>query len=441
METRLELGTRQARTLVMTSQLRQAIGFLSLGNQQLSDHVAALASANPHLELVPSPHVLPARNWLDQFCAAPPAGAVRAAPPQGGDSAAPGAEVEHAAAPTPGLVEHVMAQLGFLVRDRADRPLAEAFVAALEPSGWLGATVAEIAVSYGTTLDHAERVLAQLQQAEPAGLFARSLAECLRLQALDQGLLSADFACLLENLPMLARGDLAALAARCAVTPDRLAEMLRALRAMNPKPGASLGDVPQPITEPDLIVRREGGRWTVELNRSTLPAIDLREAAEGGNDDLLRDARFLLRAVARRNATTLRIAREVLARQEAFLALGPAHLVPLTNAEVAERTGLHPSTISRVTVGLLVATPRATLRFRDFFSAALLAHGQGAPVATQRVLYEMRALIAAEDRARPLSDGDIAAHFQAAGVVLARRTVAKYRAALGIAGSAKRRKR
>ena len=441
METRLELGARQTRALAMTSQLRQAIGFLRLGNQQLSDHLAALAHANPHLALTPSPRITTAQNWLDQFLAAPPAGATRVAPPTGGDSAAPGDAVEQAAAPERGLVEHVMAQLGYLVRDHADRPLAEAFVEALEPSGWLGSTVDQIAIRCGSSVDRAERVLAQLQQAEPAGLFARSLRECLRLQALDQGLLSADFARLLDNLPLLAQGDLATLAARCAVTPERLAEMLRALRAMNPKPGASLGGAPQPITEPDLIVRREGGRWTVELNRSTLPAIELRDSAEGGSEDLLRDARWLLRAVARRNATTLRIAREVLRRQEGFLALGPAQLLPLTTTEVADSTGFHPSTISRVTTGLLVATPRATLHFRDFFSAALPARGQGAPVATQRVLHEMRALIAAEDRANPLSDDDIARHFQAAGVMLARRTVAKYRAALGIAGSAARRKR
>ncbi|MDP1669914.1 RNA polymerase factor sigma-54 [Phaeovulum sp.] len=443
METRLELGAYQTRSLAMTSRLRQAIGLLRLGNQQLSDHLASFAAVNPHLVLAAAPRPALARNWLDQFLAAPPAGAAGPAPaPISGGSSSSGADAaERAAAPEPGLVEHVMAQLGLLVRDPADRPLALAFVAVLEPSGWLGARVAEVARGCGVPQARAEKVLAELQQAEPAGLFARSLAECLRLQAQDRGLLAADFAALLDNLPLLARGDQAALAARCGCSAERLAEMLRALRAMNPKPGAGFSDAPPPITEPDLIVRRERGRWMVELNRSTLPAIELREAPEGGSDELLRDARWMARAVARRNTTTLRIAREVLLRQAGFLADGPERLVPLTAAEIAQATGLHPSTISRVTAGLLLATPRATLRFRDFFSAALAARGDAAPVATQRVLHQMQALIAAEDRTRPLSDDDIARHFQARGVVLARRTVAKYRAALGIAGSAARRKR
>lgn len=438
METRLELGAQQTRALAMTARLRQAIGLLRLSNRQLSEHLETLAAANPHLALVPAPRLTPAPNWLDQLLAPPPL-AGRAPPAPGSTSTASDA-AERAVAGPPGLIEHVTAQLGLLVRDPADHPIAEAFVAALEPSGWLGAGVDEIARACRCPVTRAERVLAALQQVEPAGLFARSLAECLRLQAEDQGLFSEDFACLLDNLPLLARGDLAALARRCGCTSERLAEMLRALRAMNPKPGASFSDTPAPIVEPDLIVRREGGKWTVELNRSTLPAIEVREAPEAPRDELLREAHWLQRAVARRNATTLRIAREVLARQSGFLERGAQAMLPLTAADIAEATGLHLSTISRVTAGLMVATPRTTLGLRDFFSAARPALAGGAAVATARVLHEMRALIAAENRAAPLRDADIARHFEAAGVVLARRTVAKYRAALGIAGAAVRRK-
>ena len=439
METRLELRAEQSRTLAMTARLRQAIGLLRLGNRALAEHLQMLAAANPHLALTAAPRPAPTQNWLDQMQAPPPVTG-HGRPVAGGAGGAASDAVERAVAPPPGLVGHVSAQIGLLVRDPADRALAEAFVAALEPSGWLAEGPAEIARACGASLARAERVLAQLQGAEPAGLFARSLTECLRLQAADRGLLASDFAGLLENLPLLARGDLVALAARCGCSGERLNQMVRDLRGLNPKPGAAFGAAPDPITEPDLIVRREGGGWTVELNRSTLPAITVRETPDAADDALLRDARWLERAVARRNATTLRIAREMLARQPGLLATGKGAMVPLSVAEVAAATGLHASTISRVTAGMMVACPRGTLSLRDFFSAARPARG-GGEVATARILHDMRALIAAEDRAAPLRDADIARHFEARGVVLARRTVAKYRAQLGFAGAAARRKR
>ncbi len=442
METRIEIGAHQRRALSMTTRLRQAIGLLRLDNQQLSEHLSQLVASNPHITLTAAPRPVPAPNWLDQFLAAPPPATAVMPPavaPGGGLSSTDAAE--RATAPPPGLIEHVRAQIGLLVRAPADRPLAEAFLAALEPSGWLGASVEEIARHCRRSAADAERVLAALQQGEPAGLFARSLAECLRLQAQDQGLLSPDFACLLNHLPLLAKGALADLAARCDATPERLDEMLRALRAMNPKPGASFDAAAMPIREPDLIVRRERAVWTVELNRSTLPVITLCEAPEAPRDPLWREAQWLVGALARRNATTLRIAREMLAHQTGFLEQGEQAMLPLCPADIARATGLHVSTISRVTAGLMVATPGPTLALRAFFSAARPTRNGGSDIATARLLHDMRALIAAENPAEPLRDADIARHFEAEGVILARRTVAKYRGQLGIASASARRKR
>ncbi|WP_372839785.1 RNA polymerase sigma-54 factor [Phaeovulum sp.] len=442
METQIAIGLRQRRALSMTTRLRQAIGLLRLDNQQLSEHLRQLAAANPHVSLTAAPRPVQTPNWLDQFLAAPPpADAAKPAAAAPGGGLSPSDAAERVMAPPPGLIEHLRAQIGLLVRAPADRPLAEAFLAALEPSGWLGASVEDIARHSGRPLADAERVLAALQQAEPAGLFARSLAECLRLQAQDQGLLTPDFNCLLGHLPLLAKGAMAELATLCEATPERLAEMLRALRAMNPKPGASFDAAPMPIREPDLIVRRQGKDWTVELNRSTLPVITLGESPETGNDPLWREAQWIVGAVARRNATTLRIAREMLVHQAGFLEKGAQAMLPLSAADVARATGLHLSTISRVTAGLMVATPGPTLPLRAFFSAALPAREGGEGIATARLLHEMQALIATEDPAAPLGDADIARHFEAEGVIVARRTVAKYRGLLGIAAASARRKR
>ena len=329
-----------------------------------------------------------------------------------------------------------MAQVPLLVRAVADRHIAESFVAALDANGWLRCSVADVAHDCGCTLARAEAVLDALQQAEPAGLFSRDLAECLRIQARDIGVLDPVFDRLLENLPFLAEGDLAAVAAKIGCDVDQVALMLRSIRRMNPKPGAAFDGDFAPISEPDIIVRHEAGRWTVELNRSTLPVVEVAQANTTSDD--LRDARWLVRAVSRRNATTLRIARALVAHQTAFVVHGVAHLRPLTLAELSAQTELHISTISRVTSGMMVALPRTTLPLRDFFAKAM---GAAEGPTTAAIRQEIARLVAKENPDAPLTDLEIQAVFAKTGVSLARRTVAKYRQSLRIAASTARRRK
>jgi len=183
-------------------------------------------------------------------------------------------------------------------------------------------------------------------------------------------------------------------------------------------------------------VRRQAGGWLVEMNRSTLPGVVV---VDGAGDAAA--ARGLERAVARRNATVLRIGEALVARQARFLTEGPEGLRPMTLADLAAATGLHQSTISRVVAGLLIATPRGTVALRGLFGAALAGAEGGAGVAALAVRHRIAALIAAEDPAAPLSDEQIARRLSEGGVAIARRTVAKYREQQGIAGSAARRRR
>jgi RNA polymerase sigma-54 factor len=431
------LELRHSRTLAMTSDLRQAIGFLRRTNREIASDVALLARANPHLGITPT--APPIGLWTALAGPERPAGPpMPASPGVGPLPAGPaGAQAEVASA-APGLLEHVLSQLNLLVRNATERPIALALAAALEPSGWLTCPMSEIARDCGCSIATAEAVLAQLQRVEPAGLFARSLAECLRLQAADRDLLTAEFGCLIDNLPLLARGDLAEVAARCCCDIQRVQEMLRHLRRMDPKPGARFDAGPSPVREPDLVVWKNDDDWMVALNRSNLPAVRVIEGPDAtASKDGLRAARFLERAVWRRNATTLQIARAVMGHQAGFLAAGASHMRPLSFADVAEWTGLHVSTISRVTTGLMIATPGDTIRFRDFFSPALGA--PGAEVALAVVLHDLKALISSESADRPLGDQEISDHFAAKGLVMARRTVAKYRSRLKIPTSAKRR--
>lgn len=420
------LQLAQTRSLTMTGALRQAISLLQLSNAELSARLTAQAEVNPFLVVRLS--TLPVKAWLSDRAPPYPITPEMRGPQGQGDAA------EMAGAISTGLWGHVLAQLPLLVRSAADHHIAEAYVAALDANGWLCRTEAEVARECGCSIDRAKAVLSALQQAEPTGLFSRNLSECLRLQAIDLGILDPAFDRLLDNLPLLAEGDLAAVAAHIGCDVDRVADMLRAIRQMNPKPGSVFAAEASPVAEPDIIVRQIGTRWVVELNRSNLAAVEVKEV-DAATDEL-RAARWLVRAVARRNATTLRIARALVAYQVDFVTKGVSHLRPLTLADLAAQTDLHVSTISRVTNGMMVAVPRTTLMLRDFFGRAV--DEEDGPT-TAAIRQDILCLVAAEDPAKPLSDQQIQRHFAQKGIPLARRTVAKYRQLLRIPASAARR--
>ncbi|MCH8467577.1 MAG: RNA polymerase factor sigma-54, partial [Roseinatronobacter sp.] len=327
--------------------------------------------------------------------------------------------------------------------------LAELFVEALAPSGWLDAPLDEIALRAGVPLATAATMLERLQKLEPAGLFARDLAECLRLQAAEQGLLSPVFAAVLNNLPMLAAADLPALCRVCRTDMDTLRQVLRALRGLNPKPGAGFDQAPMPLRAPDLLVSRltEGG-WRLELNNSTLPAVLVRDTdtparqSRPGAEYLaerLSVSRWLSRAVQYRNQTVLKIGEEILRSQRAFFEHGPGHLRPMILKDIAEAVGIHESTVSRVTNAVTIATPHGCFALKRFFSAALPAQ-DGNSGSAEAVRERIRKLIQAETPGRPLSDEALVRLLDGEGVAVARRTVAKYREQLRIPTSALRRR-
>ncbi|MBS0125992.1 RNA polymerase factor sigma-54 [Thetidibacter halocola] len=431
----IDLGLKQRGVLAMTPVLRQAIGFLALSNTDLSARLADLQTQNESLVAVPAAE---AGAWLDLMRqVAPPTNRAARLPPDRPYGAAV-YDTDRIAAGDPGLIAHVTAQLPLLVRNKADWPLAEVFLRALEPSGWLGADLSEIATEARVPVARAEAVLVQLQAAEPTGLFARSLAECLRLQAAEEDLLTPAFGRMLDHLPLLAAGDIEALAEACGCAGEEVRTMARALRQMNPKPGAAFSQTPVSERPPDLILRRDGEGWLVELNGQTAPALTLAQGA--ARPETLREARSLVQALERRHATVLAIASEIIRRQDAYLR-GQGPLAALTINDLAAASGLHRSTVSRVTAALHMRTPRRTLCLRELMCAsAPAARQQEDPMSVQAVLERMREIVAAEDPAQPLSDAAIAERLLPEGAALARRTVAKYRGLAGIPPRAARRR-
>ena len=434
--------TDQRQTFVVNAQLQQAICLLQMNNSELQSYIEREAQENPFLD------VDHAGKHKEQ-------NADRAYEPRSTVSRAASDDFDYigalAAAPAPSLYGHVSAQFDIMFVDVKERMIAECFLEALEPTGWLGEPLERIAARAGISQADAEHMLARIQQVEPAGLFARSLTECLALQARERGAETPTFSAVLENLSKLAAADMKGLLRACKCSMEDLREELKLLRCLNPKPGADFETSELVQRVPDVIVTKGDDGWVIDLNKSTLPSVVIDEkhasvVAKSVKDseyvgERLSVARWLRRAVAHRNETTLKIGAEIARRQTAFLEKGPAYIRPMILRDVAEKVGVHESTVSRVTSGLMMATPQGTFPMKTFFSTALSGAGEGAEDASAAAIrHRIQQLVKEEDPLNPLSDDALAKIISDEGTHLARRTVAKYRDILKIASSFQRRR-
>lgn len=426
------IGLTQRRQLRLTPGLRHRIELLRLDAEGLTRLLQDQAAENPYLQLdTPAPDETPWQpRWLGAFASLTRGGGTEAA--------------EAAAAPGPSLMAHVLDQVDRMFPDPADHAVAIALAEGLEPSGRLGRPLADVARHCGRPLAQVQAVLARLQRMDPRGLFARDLAECLRLQAAELAEEEGTgpdpvLAWLIDRLDLVAQGDVARLARLCGTDQAAVARALRRLRSLDPKPGARFDPGAVHARAPDLVATPGPDGWQVTLNGGALPVLRVRRPeprpVTPGDRARLAQALALERGLSHRNATLLRVARAVAAHQAAALAQGPGALRPLAMVDLAAALGLHDSTVSRVVAGVVLATPAGTYPLRSFFCAA---QGDSSPPAIRA---EIARLIAAEDPARPLSDADLADRLGAAGRSLARRTVAKYRRMLRIPRAGLRRLR
>jgi RNA polymerase sigma-54 factor len=297
-------------------------------------------------------------------------------------------------------------------------------------------------------------VRATLQRCEPTGVGARDLAECLALQLRELDRLDPAMSTLLANLALLARADFSELMRRCGVDAEDLQEMIGEIKRLDPKPGLSFAPDEPPAVVPDLFVHTMGdGRWRIELNPGTLPRVLvdteyhaeltrrlLDRAAKDYLSERMQSANWLAKALDQRARTMIRVAKAIFARQMAFLEGGAQHLRPLVLRDIAEATGLHESTVSRATSEKYVATPHGTFPLKYFFTTALAATSGEQAHSAEAIRQQIKRMIDRESAAEVLSDDQIVAELKDKGVVIARRTVAKYRESLGIASSVERRR-
>ncbi|MCK8784693.1 RNA polymerase factor sigma-54 [Roseomonas sp. NAR14] len=371
--------------------------------------------------------------------------------------------VEDLAAAGRTLAELLGEQIRLSFEDQRDRLIAAHLVALLDAAGRLSAETAAIAEALGCDPARVEMIRLRMQRFEPVGLFCRSLRECLAVQLAELNRLDPAMATLLDNLELLARREHRTLMRLCGVDAEDLADMVAELRRLDPKPGARYDQAPTPAVVPDVLMRRAPGRetgrtpeegdpWLLELNPETLPRVLVNRGffaraqvgARTREDkaflaEQLQSANWLVKSLEQRANTILKVAAEIVRRQDAFFRHGIGHLRPLILRDVAETVAMHESTVSRVTSHKYIATPRGTFELKYFFTTAIAGTG-GETHSAEAVRHRIRAMIDAEAPADILSDDAIVERLRQEGVDIARRTVAKYREALRIPSSVQRKR-
>lgn len=353
------------------------------------------------------------------------------------------------------LHDFLMRQMAVLLSSAADRLVATHLIDLVDEAGYVNSTeVLDVAERLGTSADDVERILGRLQSLEPSGVFARTLAECLAIQLQELDRYDPAMQALVENLDLLAKRDMVALKKLCGVDQNDLADMIKEIRVLNPKPGLAYGGVAVQPVVPDIFVHKSrAGTWVVELNTDTLPKvlvnqqylIELNEI--GGNkeakafvSECMSNANWLVKALDQRARTILKVATALVKKQGQFFEHGVRFLKPLTLKDIADEIDMHESTVSRVTNNKFMSCPRGMFELKYFFTSAISAGDGGDAHSSESVKYRLKELIDDEDPKKILSDDKLVVMMKAEGIDIARRTVAKYREALRIPSSVQRRR-
>ncbi|WP_174274015.1 RNA polymerase factor sigma-54 [Sphingomonas bacterium] len=482
------LDLRQSQSLVMTPQLQQAIKLLALSNLEIEAFIAEEMEKNPLLasggaedgdapaepapDAAPSDDAFAEPRTADELIASGDATADAPldvdydsetfhhdSPSDGGGGmdglagAAPedGFDFDAIAGDAPSLRDHLLRQAG----ERLDGiPLIVAghIIDLIDEAGYFTEPLDDIARRLGVPVAQVEQVLGVIQSFDPVGVGARDLAECLALQAREVDRYDPCMAALIANLDMLAKGQLGPLRRICDVDDEDLADMIRELRGYDPKPGLRYGGEPAAPVSPDIFIQRTRGGWSIELNAATLPRvlIDRRyhaelagapadKAAKAWLSDCVTSANWLVKALDQRARTIIKVATEIVKQQEGFFLHGVSQLRPLTLRTVADAIEMHESTVSRVTSNKYLSCARGLYELKYFFTSGIASADGGEAISAEAVKSEIARLIAAEGD-EILSDDKLVELLNARGFDLARRTVAKYREAIGLGSSVQRRR-
>ncbi|WP_024562564.1 RNA polymerase factor sigma-54 [Siccibacter turicensis] len=470
------LQLRLSQQLAMTPQLQQAIRLLQLSTLELQQELQQALESNPLLEQTDlhdeiatqesadsealdtrealeqpdMPEELPLdATWDEIYTAGTPSG-------NGVDYQDDELPV-YQGETTQSLQDYLMWQVQLTPFSDTDRAIATSIVDAVDDTGYLTVPVEDILESIGNdelSIEEVCAVLKRVQRFDPVGVAARDLRDCLLIQlsqfAKETPRLAEAQRIVSDHLDLLANHDFRSLMRVTRLKEDVLKEAMALIQSLDPRPGQSIQTGEPEYVIPDVLVRKHAGRWTVELNADSLPRLSINQhyASLGGSSrneadsnfirSNLQEAKWLIKSLESRNDTLLRVSRCIVEQQQAFFEKGEEFMKPMVLADIAQAVEMHESTISRVTTQKYLHSPRGIFELKYFFSSHVNTEGGGEASSTAiRAL--VKKLIAAENPAKPLSDSKLTTLLSDQGIMVARRTVAKYRESLSIPPSNQRK--
>ncbi|EFM3195869.1 RNA polymerase factor sigma-54 [Escherichia coli] len=470
------LQLRLSQQLAMTPQLQQAIRLLQLSTLELQQELQQALESNPLLEQIDTheeidtretqdsetldtadaleqkemPEELPLdASWDTIYTAGTPSGT-------SGDYIDDELPV-YQGETTQTLQDYLMWQVELTPFSDTDRAIATSIVDAVDDTGYLTVPLEDILESMGDEeidIDEVEAVLKRIQRFDPVGVAAKDLRDCLLIQLsqFDKTTPWLEEARLIisDHLDLLANHDFRTLMRVTRLKEDVLKEAVNLIQSLDPRPEQSIQTGEPEYVIPDVLVRKHNGHWTVELNSDSIPRLQINQhyasmCNNARNDDdsqfirsNLQDAKWLIKSLESRNDTLLRVSRCIVEQQQAFFEQGEEYMKPMVLADIAQAVEMHESTISRVTTQKYLHSPRGIFELKYFFSSHVNTEGGGEASSTAiRAL--VKKLIAAENPAKPLSDSKLTSLLSEQGIMVARRTVAKYRESLSIPPSNQRK--
>ncbi|EJW9336013.1 RNA polymerase factor sigma-54 [Escherichia coli] len=470
------LQLRLSQQLAMTPQLQQAIRLLQLSTLELQQELQQALESNPLLEQIDTheeidtretqdsetldtadaleqkemPEELPLdASWDTIYTAGTPSGT-------SGDYIDDELPV-YQGETTQTLQDYLMWQVELTPFSDTDRAIATSIVDAVDDTGYLTVPLEDILESMGDEeidIDEVEAVLKRIQRFDPVGVAAKDLRDCLLIQLsqFDKTTPWLEEARLIisDHLDLLANHDFRTLMRVTRLKEDVLKEAVNLIQSLDPRPGQSIQTGEPEYVIPDVQVRKHNGHWTVELNSDSIPRLQINQhyasmcnnARNDGDSQFIRsnlqDAKWLIKSLESRNDTLLRVSRCIVEQQQAFFEQGEEYMKPMVLADIAQAVEMHESTISRVTTQKYLHSPRGIFELKYFFSSHVNTEGGGEASSTAiRAL--VKKLIAAENPAKPLSDSKLTSLLSEQGIMVARRTVAKYRESLSIPPSNQRK--
>lgn len=470
------LQLRLSQQLAMTPQLQQAIRLLQLSTLELQQELQQALESNPLLEQIDTHEEIDTRETQDSETLDTADALEQKEMPEelpldaswdtiytaGTPSGTSGDYIDdelpiYQGETTQTLQDYLMWQVELTPFSDTDRAIATSIVDAVDDTGYLTVPLEDILESMGDEeidIDEVEAVLKRIQRFDPVGVAAKDLRDCLLIQLsqFDKTTPWLEEARLIisDHLDLLANHDFRTLMRVTRLKEDVLKEAVNLIQSLDPRPGQSIQTGEPEYVIPDVLVRKHNGHWTVEPNSDSIPRLQINQhyasmcnnARNDGDSQFIRsnlqDAKWLIKSLESRNDTLLRVSRCIVEQQQAFFEQGEEYMKPMVLADIAQAVEMHESTISRVTTQKYLHSPRGIFELKYFFSSHVNTEGGGEASSTAiRAL--VKKLIAAENPAKPLSDSKLTSLLSEQGIMVARRTVAKYRESLSIPPSNQRK--